>query len=140
MGAKGPVHVETLIAKNTVEETMKALDEQSRQRIHHADDTHYGKRSGGRVQKEKEDATISKTHSLLKGLRLITDYHHFATSKINSKTSTNGNTDNKSTTPEDAARLWREGMHKRKRQEGDGGDSPSAAALAAQSKMVRFAL
>lgn len=136
MGAKGQVEVETLIAKNTVEETMKEMDEESRERvIHRAGNTNNGKRGG--AQKEKEEEALSKTHFLLKKLRLITDYHQFA----NNSTPTNGNISNSSTTPDGAAHIWREGMQKRKREEDEDEEgATSAAAQAAKSKTVRFAL
>jgi uncharacterized protein (UPF0262 family) len=136
MGAKGQVQVETLIAKNTIEETMKDVEKESRERIIHQAVAKGGKRISG-VQKEKEEASLSKTHTLLTNLRLITDYHHFANSNINN-TPTNSNIRNSSTTLVDAARIGREGTHKRKREDEE--DALLAAAPAAKSKAVRFSL
>lgn len=135
MGAQGRVEVETLIAKNTVEETMREVEQESRKRIiHRGDNTKNGKRSS--AQKEKDEATLSKTHFLLKKLRLITDYHHFANNSNNESNTptTSSNISNSSTKPEEAGRIWGEGLQKRKREEED------AAAKAAKSKIVRFAL
>jgi hypothetical protein len=136
MGAKGQVQVETLIAKNTIEETMKEVEKESRERIIHFADTKGCKRVGG-AQKEKEEASLSKTHMLLTKLRLITDYHHFANSN-DKYTPTNGNIRNSSTAIANAAHIWREGIQKRKREDEE--DEPLAATPAGKSKTVRFAL
>lgn len=70
MGARGPVEVETIIAKDSVEENMKAFE------------------AGQLVDQSMEDSATccfkqkdyvqQKTHALLKSLRLITDYHHLS--------------------------------------------------------------
>ena len=71
MGARGAVEVDTIIAQDTVEETMKAFEA--------------GQLTD--IPDSKEDDTLSyvkqrdhqqrKTHVLLKSLRFITDYHQF---------------------------------------------------------------
>jgi hypothetical protein len=63
MGAKGPVEVETIIARDTVEESMKAYEE--------------GKVTVLPKSKSDEDTTDRKIHVLLKSLKFLTDYHQF---------------------------------------------------------------
>lgn len=71
MGSLGRVEVETLVAKNTVEETMQKTDlglciptsdESSR----------FPQRLGSKNEEQR-----AKTHFLLRSLRLMTDYHSF---------------------------------------------------------------
>ena len=69
MGAKGAVEVETILAQDSVEETMKAYE-------------------GGRLNNildlakdflssKPKDQQQRKAHVLLQSLRFITDYHNF---------------------------------------------------------------
>jgi SNF2 family DNA or RNA helicase len=63
MGAKGRVEVETLVAKNSVEETMQEFE------------SALNERSVGNV--DALDYQRTKTQTLLRTLRLNTDYHRF---------------------------------------------------------------
>ena len=68
MGAKGSVEVETIIAKDSVEETMKAYEAgQLTDILDPSQDYSSGK---------QKDQQQRKAHVLLKSLRFITDFHH----------------------------------------------------------------
>ena len=71
MGAKGAVVVETIIAKDSVEETMREYEAGELQNVVDLSrDFSSGKQEGQQQQQRK-------AHVLLKSLRLITDYHQF---------------------------------------------------------------
>jgi Helicase conserved C-terminal domain len=72
IGATGPVEVETLIASNTVEETMykQSLNQYSMERMMVSHD-----------QIRTADNDARRLESLLRSLRLNTDYHHFCDSQ-----------------------------------------------------------
>jgi len=80
MGAKGAVEVETLIAKNSVEEKMQELERGSHEALYRVDDERSPDLPGfdSRNIKEYQQA---KTRALLQSLRLITDYHQFSKSQ-----------------------------------------------------------
>lgn len=67
MGASGPVEVETIIARDTVEEAMQAYEAGN-----------LSVRDLPQVKQEAkpEDQQQRKAHVLLKSLRFITDYHY----------------------------------------------------------------
>eukprot|EP00977_Amphora_coffeiformis_P027985 scaffold34676_cov176-Amphora_coffeaeformis.AAC.14 len=71
MGARGAVEVETIIAQDTVEETMKALEAGDLNKIL---DFKEDELSSSFKQKDGQNR---KTHVLLRSLRFITDYHQF---------------------------------------------------------------
>ena len=84
MGATGSVTVETLLAKNSIEETMQDIEPLLRgdKQIERASSSPDGTHS----LKEHQEA---KTKVLLRSLRLLTDYHYFAqsdSSSLESKT------------------------------------------------------
>jgi hypothetical protein len=72
MGAKGGVEVDTLIAQNSVEETMRGFDKLAHEETTSEVDV---PRNGSINQVELQR---SKTKHLLLSLRFITDYHAFA--------------------------------------------------------------
>ena len=72
MGAKGPVFVETLIAQNSVEETMAKLEKQLENEFDVSEDDIEGVRSVADGIKAS-DYRRAKTHYLLKHLNLITN-------------------------------------------------------------------
>ena len=72
MGARGAVEVETIIAKDSVEETMKAFETGM------LNDVYGLKEDESPLSSSKmKDGQNLKAHVLLKSLRLITDYHQF---------------------------------------------------------------
>jgi hypothetical protein len=80
MGAHGAVEVDTLIAENSIEETMREM---------------YASKRGAEAEKgNQKEQEVSKTHYLLKSLRLKTDYHGLSgTSTVHKgATSPNGKT------------------------------------------------
>ena len=72
MGAKGPVVVETLIAQNTIEETMAKLEKQLENEFDASEEDVEGVRSVADGVKAS-DYRRAKTHYLLKHLNLITN-------------------------------------------------------------------
>lgn len=79
MGAKGRVDVETLIARNSVEETMEeiesALQEDGGQTLQHIAPALV---NGDATALSAKDYQHTKTQFLLRSLRLVTDYHQFS--------------------------------------------------------------
>lgn len=71
MGAKGSVVVETIIAKNSVEETIKAYEAGELQNVVDLSKDFSSEKQEGQQQQQR------KAHVLLKSLRLNTDYHQF---------------------------------------------------------------
>jgi hypothetical protein len=83
MGAKGRVEVETLLARNSVEETMQEIESAIRGERHDEDlDSTLSGLDGLNSLKEYQQA---KTKIILRSLRLITDYHYFAQSDSSSR-------------------------------------------------------
>jgi hypothetical protein len=76
MGAKGRVEVETLVAKNSVEETMQefesALNERSAGNVDAFDSS-----QSTLIRTNTIEYQRTKTQTLLRTLRLNTDYHRF---------------------------------------------------------------
>lgn len=66
MGAKGRVDVETLVAQNSVEETMQELE---------SDQLVDGSNNWAAIKSSRSDYQRTKTQTLLRTLRLNTDYH-----------------------------------------------------------------
>ncbi|GKZ00035.1 hypothetical protein MPSEU_000956900 [Mayamaea pseudoterrestris] len=73
MGAMGRLEVETIIAKETVEETMENLDA-----LMNEDKVGIGKSVARGESSDLKSDQLSKTHFLLRSLRLLTEYHYFA--------------------------------------------------------------
>ena len=79
MGAKGEVHIETLVAKNSIEETMLLLEEKSRKE--RKGDTTKGSATTDMIHKfsfvTKDKKSLeyqqAKVHYLLNSLKLIAD-------------------------------------------------------------------
>jgi hypothetical protein len=71
MGAQGPVEVETILARDTVEETMQAYEAGNLQ------DLPTLKNDATSDSFKQSDQMQRKTHVLLKSLRFITDFHQF---------------------------------------------------------------
>lgn len=71
LGAQGPVEVETILAKDSVEESMKAFEAGL------LNDSQVFQKEEGMSLLGKKDHQERKTHYLLKSLRFITDYHQF---------------------------------------------------------------
>lgn len=71
MGARGAVEVETIIARDSVEESMRAFEAGQ---LTDARDAIEDESLSTSKQKDRQQR---KTHALLKSLRYVTDYHQF---------------------------------------------------------------
>lgn len=74
MGAKGRVEVETLVAKNSVEETMQELESAN---SHHTTGNQDASRYSVSIASNRTEYQRTKIQTLLRTLRLNTDYHRF---------------------------------------------------------------
>jgi hypothetical protein len=132
MGAKGHVHVETLVAKNSVEETMHYIESSLRGASREADDPEC-RLSDFRGLGTLSEYQQAKTKILLQSLRFITDFHSFSSG---STSTTAASSDmGSSSLPHMSARSLQPRSHVKRQQ-----DQPLEELAAGQkeSKRVRF--
>ena len=141
MGARGRVQVETLVAENSVEETMAEYEQST---FHRSDD-----RTAVEMSSSKE-YLAAKTHALLRSLRYMTNFQSFHASNsqiqgtVHNVPSTVKQEDSSTTVPSPVSRLqdlnekWNRSYNCHERWSGNDRDTSSLGKGLSERRHVTF--